>query len=236
MTKTNKFWNMVILPNAAAEISILGEVVPTGWEWEGDTSAHSFKKDLDKLGDIETINLHINSPGGSVFEGVAIGSMLKQHKAKVNVYVDGLAASIASVIAMSGDAIFMPKNAMMMVHNPWNVMAGNAKDFRKAADDLDKIGSSMKESYLMKAGEKLPGHMLDSLLDNETWLSAQEAFNYGLCDEILDENTVAASVSDDLFAKYRNVPKSLSLKKEEIPKQEKKDTESLINKKLKLLK
>ncbi|MEG2937995.1 MAG: Clp protease ClpP [Vagococcus sp.] len=236
MTKTNKFWNMVILPNAEAEISILGEVVPTGWEWEGDTSAHSFKKDLDKLGDIETINLHINSPGGSVFEGVAIGSMLKQHKAKVNVYVDGLAASIASVIAMSGDAIFMPKNAMMMVHNPWNVMAGNAKDFRKAADDLDKIGSSMKESYLMKAGEKLPGHMLDNLLDNETWLSAHEAFNYGLCDEILDENTVAASVSDDLFAKYRNVPKSLSLKKEEIPKQEKKDTESLINKKLQLLK
>lgn len=107
-------------------------------------------------------------------------------------------------------------------------MAGNAKDFRKAADDLDKIGSSMKESYLMKAGDKLESHVLDSLLDNETWLSAQEALNYGLCDEVLGENTIAASVSDELFAKYRNVPKSLH-KNEEKPKA------SLINKKLKIL-
>lgn len=225
----DKFWSMKMLSSNSAEIYIFGEIVPTGWEWDGDTSSNTFKKELDGLGDVGEINLHINSPGGSVFEGVAIMSMLKQHKAQINVYIDGLAASIASVIAMSGDTIFMPVNAMLMVHNPWNRVTGNAKDFRKAADDLDRIGKSMAQSYLMKAGEKLTEETLTKLLDDETWLTAQDALNYGLCDELLDTSNIAAKTSEALFKTYRNVPNAI-LNTESTKK------ESLKSKKIKMLK
>src|SRR5690606_28493465 len=147
--------------------------------------------------------------GGSVFEGVAIHNMLKRHKAKINVYVDALAASIASVIAMAGDTIFMPKNAMMMIHNPWTVAMGNSKELRKVADDLDRISVSAIETYLQKAGDKLEEEKLKQMLDDETWLSADDAYQYGLCDVVQEANDMAASVSEDLFAKYKNVPKQL---------------------------
>lgn len=226
---------MQALGNNDADVHIFGEIVSSGYEWsDSDTSATKFKQELDGLGDVNNINLHINSPGGSVFEGVAIGNMLKQHKANVNVYVDGLAASIASVIAMSGDAIFMPSNAMMMVHNPWSWAVGNSSDMRKTADTLDAIGASMKLTYLDKAGDKLDDETLTSLLDNETWLSAQQCIEYGLADEILPANQTAASISDDLFARYRNVPKAFQKTVEEPiinPQQP-----SLLQQKLKIVK
>jgi ATP-dependent Clp protease, protease subunit len=153
--------------------------------------------------------LYINSPGGSVFEGIAIYNMLKRHQAKVNVHVDALAASIASVIAMAGDTIYMPKNSMLMIHNPWNRVVGNAAEMRKAADDLDRIGQSSKQTYLQKAGEKLTDEKLQELLDAETWLSADDAYQYGLCDVVEESVQVAASISNDLFQSYKNVPKSL---------------------------
>lgn len=211
-----------------ADISIFGEIVTSGYEWyESDVSASGFQKDLKGLGEVDTINLHINSPGGSVFDGIAIYQMLVQHKAAINVYVDGLAASIASVIAMAGDNIYIPKNAMLMVHNPWTVAAGNASELRKQADDLDKIGQSMQESYLSKTNGKLDQETLQKLLDDETWLSADEAVAYGFADVVLEENRAAACISNELFAKYRNVPKDLTAKKEE---------PTLISKKIKILK
>lgn len=205
-----KFWQMKALAedDKQADVFIYGEIVSCQWD-DTDTTAASFKEDLDDLGDINTINLHINSPGGSVFEGVAIGNMLKQNNAKVNVYVDALAASIASVIAMAGDTIFMPKNSMLMIHNPSSVAWGNANDFRKTADDLDKIGLSMQQTYLAKAGDKLDQSTLQDLMNNETWLSAYDAYSYGLCDVVQEENQAAACVSTDLFNKYHNVPKNL---------------------------
>lgn len=228
---TLPFWKMKMLQNKMAEIYIFGEIVTSGYEWDNETSAVSFKSELDNLGDVETINLHINSPGGSVFEGVAIATMLKQHKASINVYVDGLAASIASVIAMSGDTIFMPKNAMLMLHFPWTGCVGNAVAFRKQADDLDKIGESMKESYLAKAGESLTDEVLVDLLTNETWLSAADAIQYGLADELLEENKIAASVSESLFKQYKNIPNTLkNLEKSASI------TESLTAKKLRIIK
>ncbi|MCC9023020.1 head maturation protease, ClpP-related [Bacillus nakamurai] len=228
----NKYWSMKTSGDSSADVFIFGEVVTSGYEWdEIDTSAASFKQDLDLLGDMSILNVHINSPGGSVFEGVAICSMLKQHKAFVNVYIDGLAASIASVIAMAGDAIFMPSNAMMMVHNPWTIAMGNANEMRKQADVLDKISESMKASYLEKAGDKLTKETLDSLMDNETWLSASEAVSYGLADEITAANQAAACVSSSLFSRYRNVPHALKEPESINVKQPK-----LLNKKLQILK
>ncbi|WP_439197241.1 head maturation protease, ClpP-related [Bacillus velezensis] len=233
--KNNKYWSMKASGDSSADVFIFGEVVTSGYEWDDiDTSATSFKKDLDALGDLSTINLHLNSPGGSVFDGVAISSMLKQHKATVNVYIDGIAASIASVIAMAGDTIFMPSNSMMMVHNPLTLVWGNAQEMRKQADVLDKISESMKLSYLERAGDKLDKETLDNLMDNETWLSAHEAVSYGLADEVIASNQVAASVSDELFAKYHNVPSAL--KAQNTGKSYETKKENLLKQKLQILK
>ncbi|WP_272033098.1 head maturation protease, ClpP-related [Oceanobacillus kimchii] len=208
--KSKKFWDMKMSADQkSGDIFIYGDIERYQWI-EEDTTATTFKDDLDNLGDISTINLYINSPGGSVFEGIAIHNMLKRHKAQVNVYIDALAASIASVIAMAGDTIYMPKNSMLMIHNAWTIVAGNSADLRKQADDLDRISNSSKQSYLEKAGDKLSDEKLQEMLDAETWLSADEAYVYGLCDVVQEENKMAASISQDLFAKYKNVPKQLT--------------------------
>jgi ATP-dependent Clp protease protease subunit len=205
-----KFWDMKMSANnnSSADIFIYGDIVSYQWD-ETDTSASSFKNDLDNLGDISNINLYVNSPGGSVFEGVAIHNMLKRHKAKVNVHVDGLAASIASVIAMAGDTIHMPRNSMLMIHNAWTFTWGNSAELRKAADDLERINQSAIQSYLQKAGSKLTEDKVKELMDAETWLSADEALQYGLCDVVLEANKMAASISEDFISKYKNIPKQL---------------------------
>ncbi|MDQ0268881.1 head maturation protease, ClpP-related [Cytobacillus purgationiresistens] len=212
--KQNKFFDMKMSANNSnsADIFIYGEITKYAWEEYGEHSATTFKNELDALGDdLETINLYVNSPGGSVFEGVTIHNMLKRHKARVIAHVDALAASIASVIIMAADEIRMPSNSMLMIHNPWTFAIGNSAELRKQADDLDRIGNSSKQSYLQKAGDKITDEKLQELLDAETWLSAEEAYSYGLCDVVEDANQMAASVSDDLFAKYKNVPKHLKL-------------------------
>ncbi|WP_242237974.1 head maturation protease, ClpP-related [Bacillus cereus group sp. BfR-BA-01316] len=214
----NKFWEMKMSADSSnsADIFIYGDIVR--WVWEDyfpeDVSSNTFKDDLDALGEVSTLNLHVNSPGGSVFEGIAIYNMLKRHKVKVNVYIDALAASIASVIAMAGDTIYMPKNSMLMIHNPWTWTEGNAAELRKAADDLDRIGNSSKQTYLQKAGDKLTDEKLQEMLDAETWLSADEAFEYGLCDVIEEANQMAASLNKEVLSKYKNVPKQLQKHKE----------------------
>ena len=192
----------------SADVFIYGEIVSYQWD-ESDTTASSFKKELDSLGDVSSINLYINSPGGSVFEGVAIHNMLKRHKASVTVHVDALAASIASVIAMAGDTVVMPKNSMLMIHNPWTFAMGNAAELRKVADDLDRIGGSAFQTYMQKAGDKLSDTTLQEMLDAETWLSADEAYEFGLCDIVEEANQMAASVSEEMFAKYKNVPEQI---------------------------
>ncbi|MBP1950289.1 head maturation protease, ClpP-related [Virgibacillus litoralis] len=213
--KKKKFWSMKMSADGkSGDIFIYGDIERYQFV-ENDTTANSFKEDLDALGNVEVINLYINSPGGAVFEGVAIGNMLKRHSAHVNGYVDALAASIASVILMAADTIYMPRNSMLMIHNALNFVIGNATELRKAADDLDRINGSAIQSYLEKAGDKLSEEKLKQMLDAETWLSADEAIQYGLCDVLLDANDMAASISDELFAKYKNVPEALVKETEE---------------------
>ncbi|MGG5316399.1 head maturation protease, ClpP-related [Enterococcus sp. AZ072] len=204
-----KFWEVKQSANKSeAEIYIFGEIVSNKWD-DTDTTAASFQKDLKAVGDVQTINLHVNSPGGSVFEGIAIGNMLKQHKAQVIAHVDALAASIASVIVASCDKVVMPENTMLMIHNPWSFVVGNSKDLRKQADDLDKIAESSVITYLAKGGEKLNEEKIKQIMDEETWLSATDAYEIGLCDEVTQSNQIAACASDKLFQAYKNVPDEL---------------------------
>lgn len=206
--KLPKFLDYKALSDSEAEIDIEGEIVSDPW-MDTDTSASQFRDLLKQIGDAKTINLHINSPGGDVFEGVAIYNMLKQSKAQIHVYVDGLAASIASVIAMAGDTIYMPANSMLMIHNPWTFGQGNADDFRKLADDMDKIAESMKTSYLSKSNGKIDEDTLSELMDQETWLTAKEAVDYGLADEVLEPVQMAACLTEKEAKKFKHAPKAL---------------------------
>ncbi|WP_427340642.1 head maturation protease, ClpP-related [Caloranaerobacter sp. DY30410] len=201
-----KFWNFKKINNKTGELMLYGEIANETW-WGDEVTPKDFKKELDNLGDIDTLNVYINSPGGDVFAGQAIHSMLKRHKAHVNVYIDGLAASIASVVAMAGDKVIMPKNAMMMIHNPWTIAIGNAEDFRKLADDLDQIRESIVEAYKRKT--ILDEDKIKELMDNETWLTAEECKEYGFADELEEEKEIAASINTNMLSKYKNTPKEI---------------------------
>lgn len=201
-----RFWNFKSLDKTTGELTLYGEISNDSW-YGDEVTPKEFKAGLDDLGDIETLNVYINSPGGDVFAGQAIYSILKRHKAHKNVYVDGLAASIASVIAMAGSTIFMPKNSMMMIHNPWTIGMGNASDFRKLAEDLDKIRESLISAY--EGRSMLNKEEIIDIMDKETWLTANECEEYGFCDVVEEEKQMAASIDKEMLEKYRNTPKSL---------------------------
>lgn len=212
----NKFWKFEnIIGNKSADLYIYNEI--SSWDDEDVTSAQSFKEELDSIGDVSTINLYINSPGGSVADGLAIASMLKRSKAEVIAQVDGLACSIASVIACSADRVIMRRNCMMMIHNALSggFFYDNAKGFRKLADDLDKVSESLRTTYIDKAKGKLDEEKLIELMDNETWLTANECLELGLCDEIIDSNKMVASISNKYASFFNNIPTDVEISNEE---------------------
>ena len=186
------------------DLYIYGDVEPDDYDSRTDeavrseTSANAFRAELDARPDVSQINIYINSYGGSVFEGTAIYNQLKRHPAHKTVYIDGFACSVASVIAMAGDEIVMPRNALMMVHNMWMYAQGNAAELRKAADDLDKINEAGRAAYLEKAGDKLTPEMIAELEDGETWLTAEECISYGLADRYADQDADMSGAAEVL--------------------------------------
>jgi len=161
---------------------------------------------IRNLGTIKAknISVRINSPGGDVFDGVAIFNALKEHPAHVTTKIEGLAASIASIIALAGDEVQAHKNAMYMVHDPWVLAAGNQYDLREIADILGKIGGNMLDIYYDKSN--IGKRELKQMMKDETWFTAAEAKDRGLIDTILD--TGAAKAKFDLSI-YANVPDEL---------------------------
>lgn len=151
---------------------------------ESETSANYIQKQLESTKNVSNINIFVNSYGGEVKEGLAIYNQLKRHPAQKTVYVDGFACSIASVIAMAGDKVIMGNNTLMMIHHASMGAWGNAEELRKAANDVEIIDKASCSSYLAKAGDKLNEETLNQLLDNQTWLNAEQCLQYGLCDEI----------------------------------------------------
>lgn len=171
---------------------VLGE--DEGWD---DVLSRQFAKDLQTLDDKARITVRINSPGGSLFTGQAIYSMLSRHKAKITTVVDGIAASAASIVAMAGSTVKMPANAMMMIHNPMTIAFGNQNDFRKTADDLEAMRDTLVNVYAAKTG--MANEKIIELLDAETWMSAATAKDFGFIDEIENERTVDASIQNGIM-------------------------------------
>lgn len=176
------------------ELYIYGDVEADYFDWwkwenvESETSADFFRQELTSHPDVSEIHIYINSYGGSVFEGTAIYAQLKRHPAKKVVHVDGFACSVASVIAMAGDEVIMPRNALMMIHNMWRSAVGNASQLRKAADDLEVINAAGRQAYLQKSGGKLDEAKLAEMMDAETWLTAQQCIDFGLADKLAEED------------------------------------------------
>lgn len=179
--KNNQFWQMKQAGDTL-ELYIYSTVESDRWWKESETSAAHFRDMLAEHSDAKEIKVYINSLGGSVMEGIAIYNQLKRHAAKKIVYIDGFACSIASVIAMAGDTVIMPKNTVMMIHNAWTIAMGNAAELRKAADDLEIINHASKQAYLEKSGGKITEEKLTELLDAETYLTAEQCIELGLAD------------------------------------------------------
>ena len=186
------------------------------WTWDlvqSKTSAQKFREELSSHPNATQINIYINSYGGSVFEGTAIFNQLKRHPAHKTVYVDGFACSIASVIAMAGDEVVMPRNALMMIHNMWMGVSGNAAELRKAADDLDTINAAGRQAYLMKAAGKLDEQKLVEMMDAETWLTAEQCMEFGLADRFADEDADMSNAANVLQKANLNLSQRLEVQK-----------------------
>lgn len=199
--------------DSSADLFFYGDIVSETWqsEWyEDDMAPGDVKKFLDQLDGTENINIHINSGGGSVFGGIAIYNMLRRNNAHKTVHVDGLAASIASVIMMAGDEIVMPKNATVMIHKPsasYFFTTKNADDLRKDAESLDTCQEAIMQTYMTKA--KVDKEEIEQKVNDETWLTGEEAAE--LFDIKVEEaNDAVACAGSSMFFCYKNVPTSLT--------------------------
>ena len=203
-TKTNNqsWYSIKAKANDTAEISIYDEIGFWG------VSAASFAQDLKSCGNnLKQINLHIHSPGGDVFDGIAIYNLLKNHPANVTVYIDGLAASMASVIAMAGNEVIMPENAMMMIHKPWGIQGGDAEDMRKYADLLDKVENTLIPAYANKTG-KTPEELAE-MLSAETWLNGKECVEQGFADKLAEPLVAMASIKSRKLEDFEKMPNEI---------------------------
>lgn len=200
----------------AAEIRIYDYI---GEDWYGDgCSAKKIADELKAIGEVDDILVKINSPGGSVFDGIAIYNQLKSHGAQINVVIEGVAASAASIIAMAGDKIMMGTATKIMIHNPWTIAMGDANGFRKTAETLDSIRDGMIDAYAERTG--LDRKELAQMCDDETWMGPDAAIEKGFADEKLsrdadedEEDEEPTDKAKALLASFRNVPEDFAYRR-----------------------
>lgn len=179
MPKQQSWFNV----QAAEGDAQAGEVAIRGYIGEWGITDRDFIASVEALGEVSALNVRINSRGGEIDHAFAIFNYLNDHKATVNVRVDGVAMSSGSIIAMAGDRIEMPANSLMMVHNPWSYAAGSATDLRKEADNLDAFESALRATYMARTGKT--EDEIKALLDDETYMTAAEAVELGFADVVL---------------------------------------------------
>lgn len=180
--------------DSEGEIWVYGDITSDKWS-DDDVTPTSIRDALDSMGPVGTLNLRINSYGGSVYAGNAIiniiDSFRKKNKVTVNAYIEGIAASMGSGIPMVADKIYMAENAMMMLHKPFTIVVGNSNDLQQQIEILQKVEDTLVKNY-MRHFKGTEDELRDMLAD-ETWLTADEALEYGLCDEVVEAVEVAAS-------------------------------------------
>lgn len=199
--RSNSWFRMQANADNKAEIYIYDEIGYWG------VTARQFVNDLKALGDISHINLHINSPGGDVFDGIAIFNALKHHGASITVHIDGLAASMASVIAMVGNPVIMPENTMMMIHKPWGFAGGDANDMRDYAELLDKVESVLIPAYAEKTGKSTDE--IAEMLEDETWMDGKECVAMGFADQTIPSLQAMACIQSKRIEDFEKMPKNI---------------------------
>ena len=196
-----------------AELHFYGEIVSDEWEkWSDlDTCPEDVLNYLSKIENSKELDIYINSGGGSVFAGLGIYNILKRHKGRKTVYVDGLAGSIASIIAMVGDEIIVPSNSFIMIHKPLCGVIGNANDMREMADTLDRIEEGLINTYKTKLKDNVDIETIKAMVNAETWLTGEEASKYFNI-TVTEANKMIAKVDTNLLNSYKNVPENLKTK------------------------
>lgn len=179
-------------------------VYPPKWE-DSETTSGDVVSQLSARPDVNTINVYINSSGGAVFEAFAIYNVLTRHKATVNVFIDGLAASAASLLAMAGDTITMAENALLMVHEPSSGVWGNAAEMEKEIVLLGKISETLVATYVARSGQS--AEVVGGWVAAETWFTSAEALENKLVDSVSPAKRVAASLD---VSRFKNLPTSLT--------------------------
>lgn len=205
-----------------AELYLYGTIRQAYW-WEDEEECISSKRVRNSLKNLKgrDINVHINSGGGDVFESIAICNLLKQHDGDINIYIDAMAGSGASIITTAGKNVFMFSNSMQMIHKAWTITMGNADELREEANKLDKVDTSVKASYMSKfVGTE---EELEQLIADETYLTAEECLSFGLCTKILEEKeedlTPENSIKETLFNKYqKNIVSEIEKETKEVNK------------------
>jgi len=186
------------------EIYIYQEI---GEGWFGGISADSFSKELKEIGQVDVLDIFINSPGGNVFDGIAIYNQLKRFNAKKIVHIDGLAASIASVLMLAGDEIRMAKNAQVMIHDPWGMCVGTADDMVKSAEALSQVKETIVETY--RARTRQSADEIKKWMEAETWMLSGEAKSRGFVDFIEDEEADINDMAFPMLKNFKNVPSEI---------------------------
>lgn len=203
---TNKPYFKAALNSSALELFVYSEI---GADFLGaGITVDTVRQSVGQAGDFDSITMRINSPGGDAFEGVAISNYLRSLGKPITVFIDGVAASAASILAMAGDEVVMGEASMMMIHNAWTMVAGEAKDLRAMADLLDKVShDSVAAGYQRKTG--LPAETIQQMMDSETWLSAQEAVEQGFATSVATyDNSEALAMAKASFGKALKAQKT----------------------------
>ena len=203
--KSNSFFQVKNLTGTSADLYFYGDIVSSAWGAWDDTDQYpdNVRKQLDACKGKE-LNIYINSGGGSVFAGMAIYSMLKRHEGYKRVYVDGLAGSIASVIALAGDEVFVPANAFFMIHKPWACICGNASDLQEYIEFLNRIEEGIVNVYSEHLQEGVSTETIKELMEKETWLTGEQAAQYFKVET--SDALQAVACTSDVFDKCKNTP------------------------------
>lgn len=191
----------------SCKLYFYGDIVSSVWDkWGNDDKCPQDVADLlNAIPNDAQLDIYINSGGGDVHAGIAIYQQLKRRTGVNVVHVDGLAASIASVIAMAGDDIIVPASAQIMIHKPWSLVAGNADDLRKTADILDLCQQSIVNIYMGKTLKGIEQETIESMMNDETWLTGSDAAQFFKI--TVDDVPAAAACRSAYFGKYKHAPK-----------------------------
>ena len=208
-----RFYQLVNQSDQEATLYIYGDITSIKW-FENDVCVYDLAKEIGELNG-KKLNVRINSYGGEVAEGLAIYNLLRSYGGEVATICDGFACSAASVVFMAGKQRIMPKSSLLLIHNAWTRASGDANDLRKAADDLEKITQPSVDIY--SSVSNLSEEEIKKMMDEETWISADEALSYGFATEVTDEEAMQ-SLEEGILAKTVMKNKELEKRIKELEK------------------